>query len=129
MDISGGKMLCMLNHQLPNVNRTTERGWRGSLNTFLVSSLSTKWIKKKIFSPQDAAKISMSFCCFKNDILSSSDADCTGVGAGAVAGMYGQKNWGSGGVGWIRDSLAWRELNRRGREGLGGQEGNQDWHT
>lgn len=83
MDISGGKILCVLYHQPPNVNRTSERGWRGSLNTFLVSSLNTKWIKKKkFFSPRDAAKISMSFCCFKNDILSSSEADCTGVGGG-----------------------------------------------
>ena len=45
---------------------------------------------------------------------------------GAVAGMDEQQNWGSGGVGWIRDSLAWwRDLNRRGREGPGGREGNR----
>lgn len=73
----------------PNVNHTSERGWRGSLNTFLVSALNTKWIKKKF--PRDATKTACPSVVSKMT-FSSNEAESV-VGREAVAGPE-QKSWG-----------------------------------
>lgn len=47
-----------------------------------------------------------------------------------MAGMAEQKNRGQGGAVVDQGQLSlWRDLDRRGREGLGGWEGNRDWHA
>lgn len=115
-----GQTLCLFYHQPPNVNHTSERGWRGSLNTFLVSALNTKWIK--IFFPWDVTKTACPSVVSKMT-FSSNEAECIG-GRHAVAGTK-QKSWGLGGA-YIRDRIGWwRELclkiDKEEKKGGGGE--------
>ena len=92
-----GRKMCLLYHQPPNANHTIERGWRGSLNIFLVSALNTKWIKKNFFL-WDAAKTVCPSVVSKMTFKQQWSWVYCG-GKGAASGTEEQKNWGPGGVG------------------------------
>lgn len=83
MGISGGEC-CACYNQPPNVNHTIDGGWQGSLNTFLLSALNTKWITKNF--PEMLQKQHV-LLLFQNWHLSSTEAECT---------------WWGGGSGWDR---------------------------
>lgn len=131
MDISGGKM-CLFYHQPSHANHIIERGWRGSLNTFLVSALNTKWIKKIFFS--EMLQKQHVLLLFQKWHLSSNEAECT---VGVRGQWQGQKNKRAGGqVGWGISRTVQTggghcvyKLTRRNKEGTWDQEGNQDRHV